>query len=195
VLSLHAQKKLEVQYNRITINDEQGTKQVFYAEEKEIKTKSEKIYYWYSSNKISKTEGGYSGKLLNGQYTRYYDNKNVAEKGVFKLGLKTDQWKNWTPEGILVKESQWTDGLESGDFVSYDAAGQWDKKGMLINGQLHGAIVSRTSKDSTAVQYYNQGQQISEEEYINSNLFRKSGHYIGDQFNKIFRKEKTPKAE
>ncbi|MGJ1447712.1 toxin-antitoxin system YwqK family antitoxin [Sphingobacterium spiritivorum] len=195
VFSSGAQKRQEVQYNRFTINGEDGSKQTFFAEDKRINSKSDRLYSWYASNKITLTEGGFSGKLLNGEYTRYYPNKNLAEKGIFKFGLRNGLWRSWSSEGLLTKESNWIEGIETGAFVQYNSDGKQEKKGELKNGKLHGAIQLFSGSDSTSVQYYNEGKSISEEEYINSNLFRKSGSYLGRTFGKLFNKNKEPKQK
>src|SRR3978361_1257752 len=54
----------------------------------EPSVKSKLVYYWYSANAIHITQGGFSGKLLNGIYTEYYLDRNLKEQGRFKKGLK-----------------------------------------------------------------------------------------------------------
>jgi antitoxin component YwqK of YwqJK toxin-antitoxin module len=68
-------------------------------------------YYWYSANQIHSTQGGFSGTLLNGQYTEYYLNKNLKEQGAFKKGLKDDVWKSWNEDGTLKQTVNWHKGL------------------------------------------------------------------------------------
>lgn len=70
------------------------------------------FYYWYSANGIHITQGGYSGKLLNGLYSEYYLNKNLKEQGFFKKGLKNGDWKSWSNDGILIGTKTWNNGLE-----------------------------------------------------------------------------------
>src|SRR5882757_6884108 len=48
----------------------------------------DRFYNWYSSNQIKQTQGGYSGKLLNGQYNEFYLNKSLKTQGNFDRGLK-----------------------------------------------------------------------------------------------------------
>jgi len=71
------------------------------------------FYYWYSSNEIHITQGGFSGKLLNGQYTEYYPDKSLKEQGQFKKGLKNGLWKNWNNDGTLQATSNWKNGVQS----------------------------------------------------------------------------------
>lgn len=70
------------------------------------------LYYWYSANTIHISQGGFSGKLLNGQYTEYYTNKNLKEQGNFKKGLKDGVWKSWNEEGTLTSVTNWKHGSE-----------------------------------------------------------------------------------
>jgi antitoxin component YwqK of YwqJK toxin-antitoxin module len=80
------------------------------------KTESDKTYYWSSSNAIHTSQGGFSGKLLNGDYAEYYLNKNLKEQGSFKGGLKHGVWKSWNEGGILVESFSWVDGSRTGEF-------------------------------------------------------------------------------
>jgi hypothetical protein len=70
------------------------------------------FYYWYGANTIHMTQGGFSGKLLNGLYTEYYINKNLKEQGSFKKGLKNGIWKSWNEDGSLVATKNWKHGSE-----------------------------------------------------------------------------------
>lgn len=71
-----------------------------------------RYYFWYSSGAIHETEGGYSGRLLNGTYTAFYPNKNLKEQGSFKKGLKDGVWKNWREDGSLLAAVTWKHGAE-----------------------------------------------------------------------------------
>jgi len=69
------------------------------------------FYAWYGANTIHFTQGGYSGKLLNGRYTEYYLNKNLKAQGDYKNGLKTGSWKDWNEDGSLLHQSAWKNGM------------------------------------------------------------------------------------
>jgi hypothetical protein len=73
--------------------------------------KSNLFYFWYSANAIHATQGGFSGKLLNGPYTEFYLNKNLKEQGVYKKGLKDGIWKDWNEDGTLSKAITWRRGV------------------------------------------------------------------------------------
>jgi hypothetical protein len=70
------------------------------------------FYYWYSAGAIHSTQGGFSGKLLNGQYTEYYPDKNLKEQGNFKKGLKDGVWNYWNQDGTLSGTATWKRGSE-----------------------------------------------------------------------------------
>lgn len=104
--------------------------------ESELKIQTDRSYYWYSSGKIKITQGGYSGKLLNGQYNEFYLNKNLKEQGEFKKGLKNGLWKSWTENGKLVQAVNWKNGIRNGGFESYDEKGNLVETGTYRNDKL-----------------------------------------------------------
>lgn len=81
------------------------------------------FYYWYSANAIHATQGGFSGKLLNGRYTEYYLNKNLKEQGAFKKGLKSGTWRTWNEDGTVSQVSNW----EKGVLVPNEPVSFWKK--------------------------------------------------------------------
>jgi hypothetical protein len=85
--------------------------------------KSGLFYYWYSSNGIHVSQGGYSGKLLNGIYNEFYPNKNLKEQGNFKKGLKDGTWKDWNEDGTLIQVCDWRNGVN----VQKDTVSLWKK--------------------------------------------------------------------
>jgi hypothetical protein len=77
-----------------------------------IASKPKAFYYWYSAGAVHQTQGGYSGKLLDGQYSEYYPDRNLKQQGNFKKGLKVGLWKNWADDGTLLSISRWKHGTE-----------------------------------------------------------------------------------
>lgn len=115
-----------------------------------------KMYHWYSSNKISITQGGYSGQLLNGRFTDVYLNKNLKEQGWFDAGLKTGEWKSWNMQGRLLETIIWVKGLPNGKFKRYDEVGKLKEQGTYRRGKLSGKRIT-FNKDSSLVTYYKDG--------------------------------------
>ena len=82
---------------------------------KSVHAKKDLFYAWYQANAIHSTQGGYSGKLLNGLYTEYYQNKNLKEQGTYKNGLKTGSWRDWKEDGTLLYQHKGKDGVQLPD--------------------------------------------------------------------------------
>jgi len=78
---------------------------------REPTVKADLFYYWYSANQVHFTQGGYSGQLLNGVYTEYYQNKNLKEQGMFNRGLKDGVWKSWNKDGTIKQVVNWDEGV------------------------------------------------------------------------------------
>lgn len=193
-LDAHCQVKDLPIFNRFTISDDDGTKRVFYADNLQYRPVSDKTYMWYASNTLHKTMGGYSGKLLYGQYTEFYPNKSLSERGPYAFGMKDGVWKSWYQNGNLKKESLWQAGIEEGPFIEYNEDGNWSKRGHLKDNRLHG-IVEVLQGDTISVQYFAYGKTISKDEYVDNNIFRKSKKLIGNKINQWFRKKEKQEPD
>lgn len=123
-----------------------------------VRAKNDRLYYWYSANTISITQGGYSGKLLNGLYTDLYKNKNLKEQGSFRKGLKSGTWKRWTPEGKPEEMTSWKNGHLSGSFIRYHSDGTRKEQGRYTRGVLQGKHTEYLADDSTRTSYYKGGE-------------------------------------
>jgi len=122
---------------------------------------TDRSYYWYSAGKIKITQGGYSGKLLNGLYNECYLNKNLKEQGEFKKGLKNGLWKSWIENGKLVQAINWKNGVKNGGFEIYDEKGNLKQKGNYANDVLDGNQITYFSRDSVQVVSYKDGKLVS----------------------------------
>ncbi len=122
--SLCAQQMPDYGLNRVRIIQ---ADKIILAEIKPLKSspdiKSNLFYYWYDANQIHSSQGGFSGKLLNGQYAEFYLNKNLKQQGVFKKGLKDGVWKSWNEDGTLSAQSTWKNGA----IVTVSTVSFWDK--------------------------------------------------------------------
>ena len=105
---------------------------------KKIDVKESLLYYWYSSNKILETEGGYEGKILDGPYTSFYLSSNLKEKGQFKKGLKNGEWITWFEGGKIHEISTWKKGLKCGVFKTFDDKGNLIIESNYADGKLNG---------------------------------------------------------
>lgn len=99
---------------------------------------NDKRYYWFSNNQINSTQGGFSGKLLNGDYKEFYPSKQLKESGYLNKGLKVGIWKNWDEKGNLKDEYSWGSGQKNGIYHKYDSIGKVQEFGRYKNDLLHG---------------------------------------------------------
>lgn len=110
--TLYAQKMPYADLYKVSITENNKTIVTeIYPVANNPKAKLDLSYYWYSADAIHTTQGGYSGKLLNGQYNEYYLNKNLKLQGTFKNGLKDGVWKSWDEDGKMIETSNWKGGL------------------------------------------------------------------------------------
>lgn len=116
---------------------------------------TDRMYHWSSSNSIHITQGGFSGKLLNGDYVEYYLNKNLKEQGQFKGGLKDGIWKSWNEKGVLIELYSWVDGMRSGKFELFDGDGKLKQTGYYKSNMLHGKIIIYADGKAETVNYRN----------------------------------------
>lgn len=99
------------------------------------------VYYWYKSNQIFETKGDYSGDLLHGEFVRYSWSNELLEKGMYDLGVKIGDWKQWYPDGKLKQIEQWRKGKLDGAFYEFDAEGKLVQKGKYCKGLKKGQWV------------------------------------------------------
>lgn len=125
--------------------------------EPKIDVKNGRMYYWYKSNAIMHTNGGFDGKLLHGTYSAFFINKNLKEKGKFKNGLKTGEWKTWHDNGNIKEIALWSNGLKDGHYTVYDINGDLIELGEYKNNKHHGTVKTFFEGKIKSTQKYKNG--------------------------------------
>lgn len=138
-------------------NSEGSIKADVVYENKSIRVDENLSYFWYSSNKIMETKGGYDGRMLDGNYTSYYLNDNLHEKGQFSNGLKNGQWTLWYENGKIKEISHWKHGLKDGLFKKFDVRGNLQQVANMKHGKLHGAVLQYNADTIQRKQKYVHG--------------------------------------
>ncbi len=157
-----------------------------------INVKEDRTYYWYSSNKIMETEGGYSGKILNGFYTSFFLNGNLKEKGLFKKGLKKGEWITWYDNGKIKEINTWRQGLKAGHSKNFDVNGNMTEEAEYKNGKLNGTQTNYDGGKIIRKKMFKNGIEIIRQPKIpvkESSSPKKSGNKISEKFKTA--KEKT----
>lgn len=119
-------------------------------------------YYWYVPNQIMETKGGYSGRLLHGNYTSFYDNKNLKEKGRFSGGLKSGKWMKWYDNGKIMEIVNWKSSRKNGKYKLYNEMGEVVLEANFSNDKLNGKTVSYHAGKILSVKNYKNGDEIIE---------------------------------
>lgn len=118
---------------------------------------NDRTYYWFSGKQINTTQGGYSGKLLNGEYQDFYTNKNLKESGSFFKGLKDGVWKTWNESGMLNDLFTFKNGRKNGVYAKYDHTGKVLEQGSYKDDLLTGHQMISVG-DSMKVISYKEGK-------------------------------------
>ncbi|MGZ4159083.1 MAG: toxin-antitoxin system YwqK family antitoxin [Bacteroidia bacterium] len=158
--SLIAQNRQGESYTVYLNNSGESIKAEVVFENKKIKAKEDLTYYWYVSNKIIETKGGYDGRMLDGPYTSFYLSDNIKEQGVFKNGLKDSEWKSWYENGKLKEITTWDHGVKYGSCKKFDLHGNLTTEANYKNGKLNGYEISYDGEKITGKKKYSKGIEI-----------------------------------
>lgn len=121
----------------------------FYVLLEESETIKDKMYYWYKSGEIHQSYGGSGGQLLHLEYSKYFKNNQLAEKGSFYYGLKSSLWKSWYETGNLKEEVRWRNGEKNGPYFYYDTKGALSVSGKYNSNKKDGVWINIPMKDTT----------------------------------------------
>lgn len=151
-------------------------------------------YYWFKSGKINFSDGGSTGALLHGQYTKSYQGTHLLEQGEFVFGLKNSQWKEWYDNGQLKEITNWKNGLMDGNFLQYSQEGNINTKGTFNMGRKNGMWIDFIEGDTL---YYKKGKQVDSptERKIKREKARKEKGKLSERIGKFFRKIFPKKKE
>ncbi|HEX8545807.1 MAG TPA: hypothetical protein VF691_02535 [Cytophagaceae bacterium] len=153
-------KQISAISNRVVINKPESTVYTFvYPKKPKGKADEDLYYYWFGGNDIKRTRGGYDGKLLHGEYTASYFNKNLKEKGKIKKGLRKGKWKSWYENGEFKEICRYRNGSKI-RFIEFDSLGAPLRSGKYKRDKLNGNIKAYYGSDSVQKAKYKNGKSI-----------------------------------
>ncbi|MGM9475203.1 toxin-antitoxin system YwqK family antitoxin [Pedobacter sp. GSP4] len=123
-------------------------------------------YAWFGGNSINWTQGGYSGKLLDGPYQEFYQNKALKAQGNFQMGLKSGEWKSWNKQGTIDSVVHYLHGRMDGRFEKYGPNGLLLEKGKYRNGLINGKLERHVSPDSVRITRYKSGKPVPQKPFF-----------------------------
>ena len=95
-----------------------------------------KIYFYYSKGVINSNIGDYGGKLLNGEFKAFLNNK-LIESGHFSNGCKTGIWESWYSNGKYKRIYSWKNGKLDGKYTYYNEDCSLAARVYYKNDKLH----------------------------------------------------------
>ncbi len=154
-----AQKEFEISnHQNISVNTPSSKiRAVINTDNKKSRKIKMRRYCWYDNSSIHETYGGYSGYLLDGEYTEFtYPGNELSASGQFKNGLKNGKWITWNENHSIKEKSFWKNGELNGKRYSYDINGNLVLVENYKSGKLNGKSV-RYTPDSTKISHYKHG--------------------------------------
>lgn len=140
-------------YGRKKIGDK-NFRYEFYTSDAVPAFRSGVMYYWFKGGAIHQSESSFSGQVLDGKFEKFFLNTQLAEQGLFKLGLKHGLWYSWHQNGKLAEEATWRSGIKRGEYKSFDENGFLIESGKYRKGKKHGRWINWIKKDTIV---YNRG--------------------------------------
>lgn len=148
-------------YNGRVRIDSSDRSYIFQVTDDNQRTNPGLYYYWFKSGRIHKTQGGYYGKLLHGDYKVVDLDRHLLEEGQFKKGQKTGLWRSWYEDGTLKSTWRKRFGFWNNKYSinEYDVNGNTTKSGFQNKGLFTG-YQAALQGDSTVITYFKNGQEI-----------------------------------
>lgn len=157
---------------KLDINSNHETKvNTFYTNTERKKIDKTTIYYWTLKREIHSTQGGYSGRLLQGGYTEYFASNQLKLKGQLKLGVRVNEWNFWHENGILKKSINYKNGKIHGRVIQYNLLGKPILFENYKNGTKHGQFIKVINDTLSYSEKYKNGQlKVSKRELSKPSL-------------------------
>ncbi|MBQ9099896.1 MAG: hypothetical protein IJY54_00740 [Paludibacteraceae bacterium] len=144
----------------------------------------DKNYTWFYNNAIHNSYGNYSGKLLNGEYTKFKKGTyNLVEKGNYLHGTKNGSWYYWHEDGTLSSYIEYENGIKNGTYIQYADSNKYAIKGTYKNNLKEnqwtsyqdGLVINLTTykkgiKNGKSITYDKNGNISKVEKYRNGLL-------------------------
>ncbi|MCH5718184.1 toxin-antitoxin system YwqK family antitoxin [Niabella hibiscisoli] len=142
-------------YNGRVRIDSSDRSYIFQVTDDNRRTNQGLFYYWFKSGRIHKTQGGYYGKLLHGNYKVVDRDRHLLEEGQFKKGQKTGLWRSWYTDGVLQSTRRKRFGFWNNSYAikEYDANGNTIKSGFENKDLFTGYQVNLQGDSSVVTRY------------------------------------------
>lgn len=145
-----------------------------------LRTSTDLIYYWFDQGHIGKSQGGFTGQLLDGAYEAKLRKGGPIRKGNFRDGLRIGTWLEWYPNGKIKRSDDWRNGQRHGKASTYDAAGGLIREASYRNNELHGTVTEYGNGNAQMIRYKHGVIVLKKEKVIKPPRIKKSKPDAGD---------------
>ncbi|MCS6820811.1 MAG: hypothetical protein NZ551_02980 [Microscillaceae bacterium] len=122
----------------------------------DIKPQASKIYaYWDSNEVVTNSEGSFKGKLLHGKADlKYKEGGTPYLQAEFVKGEPNGNYKEWLPDGTLLKDENYLNGVKHG-ICKYYLFGKLETEELYDQGKLKTITYfsAETEKPERKVEY------------------------------------------
>lgn len=139
-----------------------------------------RTYYWFDQGQLHQSQGGFHGRLVEGELVARSRENGLIRKGNFEHGLKQGTWLDWYANGTVKSKVFWENSQRQGRFFEYTPEGKLAVKGTYKNNQLHGLWIA-----------YHNDKIVNKVRYKKGVLVKKDTASRAKKSFTIFRKHKT----
>jgi hypothetical protein len=163
--SLDKLKRQAMNTSRITLSlgDSVQTFCLLAPEERLPQADLDRRYWWYGSGEVKSSQGGYSGRLLDGPYLLRTHEGDLLEEGQLTAGKRNGQWRGWYPGGALRGVRHYRAGQLHGPFEEYYPDGSLRREGRYRRGRLRGRVRVYESNGQRSLLRYREGEEVDPE--------------------------------
>jgi hypothetical protein len=143
---------------------------------RKIKPDDTRIYTWALGGQIQSNQGGYTGRLLHGDYTSINNDHTMREQGGY-----------WYPNGRMKKTVTWHRGILRGDFADFDEDGNVVRLGEYKKDKIEGRVLYYDKNAPSKMEYYHRGIMLRSQDLASVN--KGDSHPVVAALKKLFKKK------
>lgn len=169
-------------------------------EQQDTRVQLDKTYWWYGSGRLNRTQGGYSGRLLDGAFIVRSAEGRLLEKGVMSAGKRSGEWIQWYPTGSIHSIYNWKYGELHGAFRELWPNGELQRTGRFKNGMLQGQVTQYDEAGQAVKLRYHKGEMKTAKVRNGKSIKYRTKHGLNKAKQKLkklklFQKKKQPATQ
>jgi len=123
---------------------------------------------FYDFNGVLTEERNYFRDRIHGKQLAYYSNKKLKSESFFKFNVPDSSLKEWSKEGTMVVEGNYTLGSPDGDWKYFFDDGRLEKREYISNDTIY--LIELYEQDSTHTPIIENGNGEIKKYYVSGGL-------------------------